>query len=81
MPQCGGIAMRHGNSIVKRGLAIVEASGGNSALGRHYRQMIKLVSVRAQSVQPQEYVVLRAAVVSWLVTDERGERGSGQVAG
>lgn len=81
MPQCGRIAMTHRNSIAKRGLAIVEASGGNSALGRDYRQMIKLVNVGARSVQTQEYVVLRAAVVSWPVTDEKGERGSGQVAG
>jgi hypothetical protein len=75
MPQFSGIAVTHGNSTAKTGLAIVEASGGNSALVRYYCQMIKLIIVGAQGVQTQDYVVLRAAVVGWPVTGgEREER-------
>lgn len=64
-----------GDSITKRGLAIVKAAGGNSALDGYYHQMTKLVSMGPQGVQTQEHVVLRAAVADWPVAGgEKEER-------
>lgn len=71
--------MTHGDSIAKRGLAIVEVSGGNSALEGYYCQMIKLANMGAQGVQTQEHVVLRAAVVDWLVAGGEREEKENQV--